>query len=66
MSDSSKRDLDSALDGISEDRRQFLRKVVLTTAFTAPIVASFAVDGMMISSANAGPIPGNQTVSNQS
>lgn len=64
MTDSNKKDLDSALDSVSEDRRSFLRKVVLTTAFTAPIVASFAVDGMMVSSASA--FPGNQTISNQS
>lgn len=53
MSESSKKDLDSALDGVNENRRAFLRKIVVTTAFTAPIVASFAVDGMMISSASA-------------
>jgi hypothetical protein len=55
MSDSEKKDLDRALEGVDENRRSFLRKVVLTTAFTAPIVASFAVDGMMISSAMAAP-----------
>ncbi|HEV2518492.1 MAG TPA: hypothetical protein VGV07_24810 [Devosia sp.] len=53
MTDSSKKDLDTALDGVDANRRQFLRKVVLTTAFAAPVVASFAVDGMMISSASA-------------
>lgn len=67
MANSTRKDLDSALEGVSEDRRQFLRKVVLTTAFSAPIIASFAVDGMMINSATAAtPWPGNQTVSNQS
>ena len=54
MSDSSKNDLDTALNGVDENRRQFLRKVVLTSAFAAPIVASFAVDGMLVSSAMAG------------
>jgi hypothetical protein len=53
MSDSNKKNLDTALEGVSEDRRQFLRKVVLTTAFAAPVVASFAVDGMLVSSAMA-------------
>ncbi len=53
MSDFEKKDIDRALEGVDESRRSFLRKVVLTTAFSAPIVASFAVDGMMISSANA-------------
>lgn len=55
MSDSSKKDLDTALNGVDENRRQFLRKVVLTTAFAAPVVASFAVDGMLVSTAMAGP-----------
>lgn len=59
MSDSSKKDLDSALDGVNENRRAFLRKIVVTTAFTAPIVASFAVDGMMISSAAAASLCAN-------
>ena len=53
MSDSSKKDLDTALDGVDANRRQFLRKVVLTTAFAAPVVVSFAVDGMLISTASA-------------
>lgn len=61
MTDSNKKDLDTALEGVNEDRRQFLRKVVLTTAFAAPVVASFAVDGMMISSASAEPMPSNQS-----
>lgn len=65
MSDASKKDLDDSLDGVSEDRRQFLRKVVKTTAFTAPIIASFAVDGMMINSATAGHLS-NQSASNLS
>ncbi len=61
MSESPKKDLDAALEGVNEDRRQFLRKVVLTTAFTAPVVASFAVDGMMVSSALAAPNSGNSS-----
>lgn len=54
MSDIEKK-LDQALESVDASRRQFLRKVVLTTAFTAPIVASFAVDGMLVSSAMATP-----------
>lgn len=61
MSDSSKKDLDTALDGVDANRRQFLRKVVLTSAFAAPVVASFAVDGMLISSASAIPLGGNSS-----
>jgi hypothetical protein len=61
MSDSPKKNLDTSLEGIDADRRQFLRKIVLTSAFTAPIVASFAVDGMLVSSALAAACPPNQT-----
>jgi hypothetical protein len=61
MSDSPKKDLDTALEGVSEDRRAFLRKVVLTTAFTAPIVASVAVDGMMVSAMAIPPNSSNSS-----
>ncbi len=61
MTDSGKKDLDAALGSVSESRRQFLRKVVVTAAFTAPVVASFAVDGMMVSSAFGGIIPPNSS-----
>lgn len=45
--------LDEALETIDESRRSALRKMVLTAAFAAPVVASFAVDGMLISPAVA-------------
>jgi hypothetical protein len=45
--------LDRALESVDESRRSFMRKVVVTTAFTAPVVASFAIDGMMVSQASA-------------
>jgi hypothetical protein len=54
MSENEKTALDRALDGVDVGRRDFMRKVVLTTAFVVPTVASFAVDGMLVSRAMAG------------
>ncbi len=61
MSDSEKKNLDQALESVDANRRSFLRKVVLTTAFTAPIVASFAIDGMVVSTAMATPNSSNSS-----
>lgn len=47
--------IDEALSGVSEERRSFLKKVAATSAFAAPVVASFAIQGMMVSSAAAIP-----------
>lgn len=52
MSESTKK-TDEALSGVSEERRTFLKKVAATTAFAAPVVASFAIQGMMVTSAAA-------------
>lgn len=54
MSETEKSELDRALDGVDIERRDFMRKVVLTTTFVVPLVASFAVDGMLVSRAMAG------------
>ena len=54
MSEPEKTTLDRALDGVDTGRRDFMRKVVLTTAFVVPLVSSFAVDGMLVSRALAG------------
>ena len=54
MSDMNKK-IDEALSGVSEERRSFLKKVAATSAFAAPVVASFAIQGMMVSSAAAIP-----------
>ncbi len=54
MSETEKTALDRALDGVDIGRRDFMRKVVMTTAFAVPMVASFAVDGMLVSRAMAG------------
>lgn len=53
MSENEKSELDRALDGVDIGRRDFMRKVVMTTAFAVPMVASFAVDGMLVSRAMA-------------
>jgi len=52
--------VDEALEAVDPSKRAFLRKVVVTTAFAAPVVASFAIDGMVVSKAIAQPT--NSTV----
>ena len=51
--------IEVALLTVSEGRRALLRKVVATSAaaFVAPVVASFAIEGMLVTSAIA--FPGN-------
>lgn len=46
--------LDAALENVDQGRRAALRKLVTTTAFAAPVVASFAVTGLTVSPAIAG------------
>lgn len=53
--------IDQALDGVDPAKRSFLRKVVVTTAFAAPVVASFAIDGMVVSKALATQVFSNLT-----
>jgi hypothetical protein len=38
---------DDKLESIDESKRDTVRKLVQTAAFTAPAVASFAIDGKM-------------------
>jgi hypothetical protein len=38
---------DDKLESIDEGKRDTVRKLVQTAAFTAPAVASFAIDGKM-------------------
>src|SRR5258708_17022769 len=52
MSDS-KEKLEQALEGIDESKRATLTRLLTGTAFVSPIVASFAVDGLTISKAQA-------------
>jgi hypothetical protein len=52
MSDA-KEKLEQALDGIDESKRATLTRLLTGTAFVTPIVASFAMDGLTISKAQA-------------
>ena len=36
----------NALDGVDADRRSFLKKMAVTTAFTVPVVSSFTMTGI--------------------
>ena len=39
---------DQVLEKVSPDRRSFVRKVIIGTAFAAPVVSSFSMDGLSI------------------
>jgi endosialidase-like protein len=45
--------LDEALDGLDQDKRDTLRRLVRGTTFAAPVVASFAMQGISINPAHA-------------
>ena len=47
------RKIDAALAGVDEAKRATLTRLLTGTAFVAPIVASFAMDGLTISKAQA-------------
>lgn len=51
-------DNEEILDEVGSSRRSFVRKLVVGTAFVAPVVSSFDVSTMSMASASAGP---NQT-----
>jgi hypothetical protein len=51
--DGSDRNLEDALAGLDENKRAVLRRLVLKGAFVAPVVASFAMAGLMIDPARA-------------
>jgi hypothetical protein len=51
MSESKK--IDNALAGVDAGKRETLSRLITGTAFVAPIVASFAMDGLTISKAQA-------------
>ena len=56
----SERDTDKgALDGIEENRRKTLSRLVKGSAFVAPVVASFAMQGISIHPAHA--LPGSSS-----
>jgi hypothetical protein len=45
--------VDEALDGLDQDKRDTLRRLVRGTTFAAPVVASFAMQGISINPAHA-------------
>ncbi|MGN6100206.1 MAG: hypothetical protein ACTHOR_03585 [Devosia sp.] len=65
MTDSSGGDrIDAALDRVDEAKRSSLRKIVLGSAFVAPAVASFAINGMMVTPAIAANLTNSSISSN--
>ena len=44
---------DGILQRLDADRRDFLKKVIVATAFTAPTIASFSMDGLSVYEAHA-------------
>jgi hypothetical protein len=54
--------IDAALAGVDEAKRATLTRLLTGTAFVAPIVASFAMDGLTISKAQAAPANGSGIV----
>jgi hypothetical protein len=51
--------IDDALAGVDAGKRETLIRLITGTAFVAPIVASFAMDGLTISKAQALPANGS-------
>lgn len=45
---------DPVLDKVDPAKRSFVRKVVTGTAFAAPVIASFSMNGLGIGDAKAG------------
>jgi hypothetical protein len=65
MTDSSGGDrINAALDRVDEAKRSSLRKIVLGSAFVAPAVASFAINGMMVTPAIAANLTNSSISSN--
>ena len=50
--------VERVLDKIDPDKRQFIGKLIGTTAFVAPLVASFTIDSLSV--ADAFPANGSQ------
>jgi hypothetical protein len=55
--------IDAALAGVDEAKRATLNRLITGTAFVAPIVASFAMDGLTISKAQATTANGSGFIS---
>ena len=47
------RKIEDALNGVDEGKRATLRRLITGTVFVAPFVASYAMDGLVISKAEA-------------
>jgi hypothetical protein len=45
--------MDRILERVNPGKRDFLKKVVVGTAFAAPLVASFSLDGLSLYEAHA-------------
>lgn len=39
-------ELDNALEGVGDERRSFLKKMVVASAFAVPVVSSFTMSGV--------------------
>jgi hypothetical protein len=52
---------DPVLKKVDADKREFIGKLIGTTAFAAPIIASFSMKGLTVADANAQPIFSNFT-----
>jgi len=48
------KDLESALEGLDEQRRETLKRLIRGSAFVGPVVASFAMQNIAIRPAHAG------------
>ena len=53
--------LDPILEQVDAEKRDFLRKVIVGTAFVVPIVASFSMEGLSPNEAFAQPLSSNVT-----
>ena len=47
--------VDEALDGLDQGKREILIRLIRGTAFVAPVVAAFAMQGISIRPAHASP-----------
>lgn len=57
------RKIDEVLAGVDDAKRATLTRLLTGTAFAAPIVASFAMDGLTVSKAQAAPANGSGLIS---
>ena len=49
-----KKDIDPrVLEPVDENKRKSLRKMIIGTAFVAPVVTSFPISGLSVNEANA-------------